>query len=225
MRIGIYLYPDVEVLDVAGPFEVFTTANRLASRQHLPAPFEVQLLANQAGTIAARAGFPMTAAVGFADCPALDLLLLPGGYHLDAMHDQALLAFIRQHVATHGQVACVCTGVFLLAQALPQLAAAVTTHWEDQADLAQAFPALHVLRDVRYVQATVPAGALQSNLQPASSQPPSAEQTKPLQLWSSGGISAGIDLSLELVARFASEALAQATAKQMEFRWCRQPQP
>lgn len=218
MRIGIYLYPEVEVLDVAGPFEVFTTANRVANRlaksahgsEPLPAPFEVCLLANQPGAVAARAGFPMTAAVGCDDCPALDLLLLPGGYHLDAMQDSALRAFIQQHAATRGQIACVCTGVFLLAQALPQLAVPVTTHWEDQAELAQLFPALTVQSEVRYLHASWP-------------QPPTAA-AKTLQLWSSGGISAGIDLSLELVAHFASDALAAATARQMEFRWCREPQ-
>ncbi len=222
MRIGIYLYPDVEVLDVAGPFEVFTTANRVANRMAnsvhssspLPAPFEVYLLAKQPGSIAARAGFPMTAAVGLDDCTTLDLLLLPGGYHLEAMQDPALLAFIQQHAATQSQIACVCTGVFLLAQALPQLAAPVTTHWEDQAELAQLFPALTVLRNVRYVHASCL----------MSAQSPSAPAAKTLQLWSSGGISAGIDLSLELVAHFTSDALAAATARQMEFRWCREPQ-
>lgn len=216
MRIGIYLYPEVEVLDVAGPFEVFTTANRVATRMansvhgSSPPPFEVYLLAKQPGVVAARAGFPMTAAMGLDDCPALDLLLLPGGYHLDAMQDPTLLAFIQQHAATQSQIACVCTGVFLLAQALPQLAAPVTTHWEDQAELAQWFPALTVLSDVRYVHASCV----------VSAQPPAANT---LQLWSSGGISAGIDLSLELVAHFASDLLAEATARQMEFRWCREP--
>lgn len=199
MRIGIYLYPEVEVLDVAGPFEVFTTANRLALRQQQPAPFDVCFIANTPGPIAARAGFLMQASAGVANCPALDLLVLPGGYHLDAMRDPLLLQFIRQQAQQVAVIACVCTGIFLYASAQPDLVATVTTHWEDQADLAALFPALQVLPMRRYVE-------------DAQQQP---------TLWSSGGISAGIDLSLELVARYADDALAHATAQQMEFRWLR----
>jgi transcriptional regulator GlxA family with amidase domain len=89
----------------------------------------------------------------------------------------------------------VCTGAFLLAASGILTSGPVTTHWEDLADLARQFPALEVRDGVRWVDQG--------------------------RIVTSGGISAGIDMSLHLVARLRDEALAQRTARQMVFQWTR----
>jgi transcriptional regulator GlxA family with amidase domain len=92
-------------------------------------------------------------------------------------------------------VASVCTGVFLLARAGLLDGLEVTTHWEDVADLRRAFPALRVREGVRWIEHD--------------------------RVATSAGISAGLDMSLGLVARLAGEELAERTARQMEYDWRR----
>jgi transcriptional regulator GlxA family with amidase domain len=94
-------------------------------------------------------------------------------------------------------VASVCTGAFLLAAAGVTGDAPLTTHWEDLADLRAAWPALHVVEGVRWVEDG--------------------------RLISSAGIAAGIDMSLHLVERLAGRALAERTARQMDVRWLDTP--
>jgi transcriptional regulator GlxA family with amidase domain len=111
----------------------------------------------------------------------------------------------------------VCTGAFILAAAGVLTDEPVTTHWEDQADLQQQFPRLRVQSGVRWVEAGVVEG-------------------QPARIVTSAGISAGMDMSLRLVATMADyhmralglsgQALAERTALQMEYTWTQQaPQP
>lgn len=202
-RIGLLLYPDVEALDAAGPYEVFTCASRMALRlaPGAPPPFTVQTLAAAAGPVRARAGLAFGADLALADAVPPDLLLVPGGVVDAALRDAALLARIARLAAAARGVASVCTGAFLLAAAgvLPA-GAWVTTHWEDAADLARAFPALRVDATRRYLVLPQPDGRF---------------------IATSAGIHAGIDLSLHLVARLAGQALAERTARQMDVAWQR----
>ena len=80
LRIGILVFDDVEVLDVCGPFEVFSVAGRAAVRAGRAAPFEVVLIAaGSPGPVQARGGLPLQLDVGLAEAPPLDVLLVPGG--------------------------------------------------------------------------------------------------------------------------------------------------
>jgi putative intracellular protease/amidase len=83
LRVGIYIYPDVEVLDFAGPYEVFSTASRVTCRKDPAAtlPFAVSLLAATREPVRARAGFTVVPDQALADHPPLDVLILPGGVH------------------------------------------------------------------------------------------------------------------------------------------------
>lgn len=195
-RIGILLYPEVEVLDYAGPYEVFTTASRVAGRMQpgLAPPFEVCTLARAAGLCRARAGLRSLADHGLADHPRLDVLLVPGGVTHEEEAQPETLRWIAATAPGCELVASVCTGVFLLASAgvLPA-GLPVTTHWEDQDDLRRAHPHLEVRGDIRWVDQG--------------------------RIVTSAGISAGIDMSLHLVERLAGRALAERTARQMEFDW------
>lgn len=207
-RVDILLFPQVEVLDFAGPYEVFTTASRMAARL-MPGsvpPFEVRTVAAAAGPVRARAGLQALADADFADAaPPAAVLVVPGGVVDDARRDEATLRWIAEAAAGAQLVASVCTGAFLLAGAgLVAANTPVTTHWEDIADLRRAHPALDVREGPRWVD-----GGRLANGGAA--------------LVTSAGISAGIDMSLHLVERLAGRALAERTARQMDFGWTENP--
>ena len=193
--IGIYLYPQAEVLDFAGPFEVFNTASRMALRQRpwQPKPFEVVTVSRDGSPLLARGGLLVTPQVVLHNAPALDVLLVPGGVVEDELADEQLLAWLRQRGAAAEVCASVCTGAFLLAKAGLADGVPVTTHWEDIDDLRGRFANLEVRENARWVDAG--------------------------KVVTSAGISAGIDMSLHLVERLAGRALAEQTARQMEYVW------
>ena len=195
LRVLILAFDDVEALDFAGPFEVFTTASRVHARQHPgQAPlFEVRSVAI-AEAVQARAGLRLLADHSLADAPAADVLIVPGGVVDAALASQATLDWIAAQSRSARITASVCTGAFLLAASgVLQGDARCTTHWEDIADLHDRFPQLDVVDDVRWVDNG--------------------------RIVSSAGISAGIDMSLHLVERLAGRDLALRTARQMDFAW------
>jgi len=195
ISVGIYVFPDVEVLDFAGPYEVFTTASRVFARQHAESvsPFSVFTIAHNPASLTARAGLSVLPDYDFAQAPLIDVLIVPGGVVTMELEKPELIDWLRQS-ASHAQVtASICTGAFLLAKAGLLNGKRATTHWEDIADLRRSFPTVQVVENRRWV-----------------------DEGKVL---TSGGISAGIDMSLHLVARLAGRQLAEQTARQMEFRW------
>ena len=192
MNIGIYIYPEAEVLDFAGPFEVFSTASRV---QGAPFPFNVFLIAESTDRVLARAGFKVLPDYSMSNHPELDVLIIVGGMHLNEMEKPDVIQWISTQAKKVSLVASVCTGAFLLAKAGVITTEKVTTHWEDIPALRQQFPALNVIEKVRWVH-------------------------EPGHAATSGGISASIDMSLHLVAYLHSLKLAENTARQMEFDWC-----
>lgn len=204
LRVRILAYDGVEALDFAGPFEVFTTAARVHQRLQpgAPAPFEVASVAHtRAGeAVQARAGLRLLADHALADAAATaDVLVVPGGVVDAPMASPDTLRWIAQCATGAQLVASVCTGVFLLAQSGVVTREAVTTHWEDLADLRAQFPQLDVREGVRWVDTG--------------------------RIVSSAGISAGIDMSLHLVERLAGRELAERTARQMDYTWTRNEPP
>ncbi|MDQ0040288.1 DJ-1/PfpI family protein [Variovorax boronicumulans] len=197
LRVLILAYDGVEALDFAGPFEVFTTASRVSHRVQpgTAAPFEVASVAltPPGRPVQARAGLQLLADHTVASNPAADVLIVPGGVVDAPMASPETLRWIADCAADAQIVASVCTGVFLLAKSGVVAQEAVTTHWEDIADLRAQFPKLDVREDVRWVDTG--------------------------RIVSSAGISAGIDMSLHLVERLAGRALAERTARQMDYAW------
>ena len=192
MNVGIYIYDEAEVLDFSGPFEVFSTATRMHEDE---GPFTVFLVGETGGTVGARAGYQVIPDYGFHDCPEIDVLIVVGGVHIDEMKKLRVAAWIAERAQRASQVASICTGAFLLAQAGVKTTGRVTTHWDDIADLRNLFPELEVIENRRWVDDG--------------------------DVVTSGGISAGIDMSLYLVSKLASPELAEKTARQMEFDWTR----
>lgn len=192
MNIGIYIYENAEVLDFSGPFEVFATANRLSGTAGL---LNVFLVAETNHLVRARGGYEVKPGFSFADHPPIDVLVVVGGVHTAELTKQKVIDWVAATSGSASIVASVCTGAFLLAEAGLLSNCSVTTHWEDIADLRKAYPALTVIENQRWVDAG--------------------------KIVTSGGISAGIDMSLHLVSRLCGMALAEKTARQMEFDWRR----
>src|SRR5512140_2881342 len=95
-RVGILIFPNVEVLDFCGPFEVFSVT-RLdeARRREEPSPFEVVLIAESSGTVVATGGLKVQPDYTIDDAPALDILVVPGGWGTRTeINNQRLLHFI-----------------------------------------------------------------------------------------------------------------------------------
>lgn len=193
LSIALYLFPDIEVLDFAGPYEVFTTATRVAGKRGLGSPFSVVSVARSRDLVRARAGLELRPDATFNDHSPIDVLVVPGGVVTAELERDDVIDWIAQQHRRAQLTASVCTGAFLLAKAGLLDGRSATTHWEDIADLRAMFPAVHVVEN----QPWVDAGAIVT----------------------SGGISAGIDMSLHLVERLVSRELAVATARQMEFDW------
>jgi len=190
MNIGIYIYDEAEVLDFSGPFEVFTTAARVSGKPNL---FNVFLVSDTGDTVTARGNYEVNPHYGFSNHPKIDVLIIVGGVHTGEIEKQKVLSWIKEQSIKSQLVASVCTGAFLLAEAKVLSSQKVTTHWEDIPDLRDAYPYLEVVENQRWVDEG--------------------------EIITSGGISAGIDMSLYLVSKIQSLELAEKTAKQMEFEW------
>ncbi|USX26781.1 DJ-1/PfpI family protein [Oxalobacteraceae bacterium OTU3CINTB1] len=193
--IGIYVFNNVEVLDFAGPYEVFTCATRVAGKLDpgAPPPFQVRTVGATLAMLRARAGLSVLPETDFAGGDLVDVLIVPGGVVDAELARPEVIDWIAARAGACELVASVCTGAFLLAKAGLLDGQRVTTHWDDVAGLRAAFPALQVEENRRWIDngATV----------------------------TSGGISAGIDMSLHLVERLAGRELALRTARQMEYDW------
>ncbi|MES2259248.1 MAG: DJ-1/PfpI family protein [Pseudomonadota bacterium] len=193
--IGILVFDDVEVLDFAGPYEVFTCASRVHAglAPGSPPPFKVLTIGHQAAMLRARAGLSVFPEAAFGDDPAIDVLIVPGGVVDVELDKPDVIAWIAAMAERCELVASVCTGALLLAQAGLLNEKDATTHWDDIAQLRSMFPRVRVHEERRWID--------EGNIV------------------TSGGISAGIDMSLHLVERFASRELALRTARQMEYDW------
>jgi transcriptional regulator GlxA family with amidase domain len=193
--IGIFVFNDVELLDLAGPYEVFTCASRVHARSNTGAemPFSVITIGQSAAPVRARAGLGVLPDTSFAKHPPIDVLIVPGGVVTAELDKPEVIEWITNNAPSSELVTSVCTGAFLLAKAGLLNGKRATTHWEDMDDLQTMFPPVKVQPKMRWVRDgdTV----------------------------TSGGISAGIDMSLHLVETLVSRDLALRTALQMEYAW------
>jgi transcriptional regulator GlxA family with amidase domain len=192
-RVAILIFPDVEVLDFCGPFEVFsvTRLNEDARREE-PSPFEVLLVAETEDTVVATGGLKVIPDVTLETCPPLDILVVPGGWGTRAESKNArLLEWIRDRGRKVETLTSVCTGSMLLGHAGLLDGRRGTTHWRSLDRMRDAFPAVTVEEKLHVVEHG--------------------------NILTSAGISAGIDMALRVVIRYFGEAVGRATARNMEY--------
>lgn len=189
-NIGILLFNEVEVLDFSGPFEVFSIAIYPECNQK---PFKVNTVAQTKDLIKARNGFKIQPDYDFYNAPHFDILIIPGGYGAEEIeiHNQKVINWIRNSMNTVDLMASVCTGAFLLAEAGLLDGKQATTHWMDIDKLEKEYKNIKVQRGVKFVDE--------------------------YPIITSGGISAGINMSFYIVKKLLGEEIAKATAKRMEY--------
>ena len=182
-RIVIVGFPDAQALDLVGPYEVFAGAAQLA-----PGAYEVVLCCRGGGPVKTESGLTLAAAELPAAGEPIDTLVLVGGDGVQAARrDSDLIEWIAATAPGCRRVATVCTGTFLAAEAGLLDGRRVTTHWAHAERLQGEFPALEVDADPIYVRD----GAV----------------------WTSAGVTAGIDLALALVEQDHGTSLAQTVAR------------
>ncbi len=189
-NVAILIFDEVEVLDFCGPFEVFSVAARHAQES----PFNVYTVAEKANPVLARNQLSVNPRYTILDCPPPDILLVPGGLGTrKEMHNPVLLDWIRSCAQKTELLLSVCTGALLLARAGLLEGLAATTHHGALDLLREVAPHTTVYENQRFVDNG--------------------------KIILSAGISAGIDMSLYVVAKLLGEEPALATARQMEYDW------
>ena len=154
-------------------------------------PFEVFTVADAPRIIKARGGLTVQPNFGIRSHPAIDILIVPGGIVATESERPEIIEWIARTATTSTITASVCTGATLLGKAGLLRDKTVTTHWADIEDMRIMFPETTVQENIRWVDGG--------------------------KVVTSGGISAGIDMSLYLVSRLENEELAAKTARQMEY--------
>ena len=194
-KVGILVFPQVEVLDFCGPFEVFSvTRLNEELRREESSPFEVMLVAETAEPISATGGLRVIPDVTIAACPLLDVLVVPGGWGTRSeIKNERLVAWIAERGKQVETLTSVCTGSMLLGQAGLLDGRHATTHWRALQWMRDSFPAVTVEEKLHVVEDG--------------------------NVLTSAGISAGIDMALRVVARYHGEVVARNTARNMEYRY------
>lgn len=189
LNTAILVFDDVEVLDFAGPFEVFSVTNELSGYSLL----NVFTVARSKAPVTARNGLSINPDHSIAIVPQPDILIIPGGSGTRPLLEQSdILSWITHTARYADKVLSVCTGALLLAKAGLLEGMKATTHNSAFEALAELAPNTEIIGDARFVDNG--------------------------KVITSAGISAGIDMSLYVVEMLFGEEVAQNTAAYMEYR-------
>ncbi|HEX4179091.1 MAG TPA: helix-turn-helix domain-containing protein [Rhizomicrobium sp.] len=181
-------FPAVQLLDVTGPVQVFASANEFVANAGGAPPYRLKLVTHGEQGVVSSAGVSLAAGPLSHHNAALDTLLVAGGPGVEAAAaNRALVDWLQQRAAQARRIASVCTGAFLLAAAGLLDGRRAVTHWKDCARLAQRFPAVHVEADPIFVCDG--------------------------PVWTSAGVTAGIDLALGLVEQDLGRSVALDVAR------------
>ncbi len=185
--VDILIFPGVQSLDAVGPFEVFSGANQaLGTLERIGPRYAVTLRSTQPGPIRSESGLMLQAEALAAKAP--HTFVVAGGWGvLEARHDDELHRWLRRHEPKIERTASVCSGAFILAEVGLLDGRRATTHWSRVEQLRREYPAVHVEPDAVYV--------------------------KDGNVWSSAGVTAGIDLALALVEADHGSEVAQLVAR------------
>jgi transcriptional regulator GlxA family with amidase domain len=184
-RTAILAFDGVQTLDVTGPWEVFSIANRLSPERE----YDLEIVAPGTGPLRTNSGLAMVPDRGTAGVRGtLDTLLVAGGDGvLKAIADEQVVRWVKRTAGRSRRVASVCTGAYLLAEAGLLDGRRAATHWASARDLAQRHPAIDVDSEAIYVRDG--------------------------DVWTSAGVTAGMDLALALVEEDLGRAIALETAR------------
>lgn len=190
-RIVFVAFEAVQLLDIAGPLQVFASAREIALRRGLPDPYALAIGSPGGGTAITSSGVALlTEPLAALGRKPLDTLIAAGGPgSRRAQHDPRLVRWIRRQAERARRVCSVCTGAFLLAAAGLLDGRRVTTHWQAADELRRGYPRATVDPDPIFLRDG--------------------------KVWTSAGVSAGIDLALALVEEDLGRGLALAVARHL----------
>ena len=189
-RIEILAFQNVQLLDVSGPFQVFATANDLARQRRTPPPYVLEVVATKEQSIETSAGLGLIVSPLPTAKSVVDTLIVAGGFGVNAAsEDEALLGWLRERAGQARRLASVCSGALLLAAGGLLAGRRATTHWTRCAELARRYPDVIVENDPIFVRDG--------------------------NIWTSAGITAGIDLALAMVEEDFGREAALAIARQL----------
>ncbi|MCP4159947.1 MAG: DJ-1/PfpI family protein [Deltaproteobacteria bacterium] len=187
-NLAILIFDDMEVMDFAGPFEVFSVTDELSNHELLNV-----YTVGQKATIRAKNGLKVVPDYSPESCPVPDYLIIPGGSGTrPLLEDDKLLDWIVQVADNCENVLSVCTGSLVLAKAGLLKGLKATTHHEVIGELEEMAPETEIVKDQRFVDNG--------------------------KILTSAGVAAGIDMSLYMVSRLYGEEMAVKIAKYIEYR-------
>jgi transcriptional regulator GlxA family with amidase domain len=194
-NVGILVFDDVEVLDFAGPYEVFSRTRLVpgleSRRSSEHAPFHVFTVARTTEPIAATGGLRVIPDHSFDSAPRIDILVVPGGFGTRSLlADDGVLAWIAGTAASSSLTTSVCTGALLLARAGLLRGRRATTHWAAHDLLASLDDTIRVEREPPFVDDTV---------------------------ITSAGVAAGIEMAFHVVEKLHGTEVADETAHYIEY--------
>ena len=195
-KVAIFIFDNVEVLDFAGPFEVFSSV-RLSKKIYsnildLPKPIKVFTVSEQNSHIQATGGLHIKSNYTINKSPKPDILIIPGGMGTrKLLNNQKVINWILEHKKI--ELLCsVCTGSLLLAKAGLLKKKKATTHWGAFSILKQISPTTKIITNQRFVKDTY---------------------------ITSAGVSAGIDMSLYIVEQLYGKTIAKNTSRYMDYKF------
>jgi len=188
--VAILIFDDVELLDFAGPFEVFSSV-RILTGDH-ERLMDVFAVAESLTPVRCRNGLVVQPERSIDECPPVDVLVIPGGAGVrPALERSNLVEWVRTRAQEAELTVSVCTGSFLLAQAGLLSGRPATTHWERINEMRERFPDVEIVEDERWVDTG--------------------------EIITAAGVSAGIDVALHVVRRLYGADVARATALGIEY--------
>lgn len=191
-NVAIVLYEGVELLDFAGPGEVFQAAASVGAVDGVKA-FRVYTVAASKEPLTSQGFVRIVPEFSFADAPRPDVFVIPGGNSRRLLDDAAAMAWVKKATPEAEVALTVCTGAFVLAKTGVMAGKDVTTHFGALEGLRKAVPEARVQSGRRFVDNG--------------------------SFVTTAGVSAGIDGSLHLVARLLGRVVADRTARYMEYAW------
>lgn len=192
--VGILIFDDVEVLDFCGPFEVFSVARPAGENSDETMLFTVRTIAEEDRIVTCRGGLLVKPHATIESHPPLDILVIPGGQGTRReRHNRRVLDWIKQQDRRTNYMTSVCTGAFLLAECGLLDRHRATTHWASIEWMRTTYPNIEIVADERVVDEG--------------------------HIITSAGVSAGIDMSLQVVSRLHGADVAKWTARRMEYNW------
>jgi transcriptional regulator GlxA family with amidase domain len=186
-QVALVVFDRLQALDLVGPHDVFAGANSSEESFGRPAPYEITVVAATPGVVRSRSGLSIVVEYPLPTAPVDTIMVVGGIGSRVARHDEALVSWLRAASPQARRICSVCTGAFVLAEAGLLDGRRATTHWASAGELARDYPAVKVDPDPLFV-----------NDGP---------------IWTSAGVTSGIDLALALVEADVGTTVAQTVAR------------